>query len=53
MTGGVEGTNLEGKKEGNKKIQTNIENRMESLTRMFAAGKDLPAEEDTEEEEES
>ena len=51
MTSEVEETNLKGKREEAKKYQKGIEGRLESLTRMFAAGKDKQAEEDTEEEE--
>jgi len=51
MTSGAEGTNLKERKEEVQKTQMNIESRLESLTRMFAADKDTPAEEDTEEEE--
>jgi len=51
MTSGAEGTNLKEEKEEALKTQMGIENRLESLTRMFAADKDEQAEEDTEEEE--
>jgi len=51
MISGAEETNLKGKKEEAQKTQMSIESRLESLARMFAAGKDTPAEEDTEEEE--
>jgi hypothetical protein len=47
----VERTNLKGKREEAKKYQKGIDGRLESPTRMFAADKDTPAEEDTEEEE--
>ncbi len=49
-TGGVEETSLKEKREEGKKKQLGIEGRLESLAQMFAAGKDTPAEEDTEEE---
>ena len=51
MTSGAEGTKSRRKKEGAKEPQESIEGRLESLAQMFAAGKDMPAEEDTEEEE--
>jgi len=51
MTSGAEETNLKEKKEEVQKTPMSIESRLESLTQMFAAGKDMPAEEDTEEEE--
>ena len=51
MTNGAEETNLKEEKEEAPKTQMSIESRLESLTRMFATGKDMPAEEDTEEEE--
>jgi hypothetical protein len=51
MTSGAEETNLKEKKEEVQKPQKSIESRLESLTQMFSAGKDMPAEEDTEEEE--
>ncbi|GAJ00503.1 unnamed protein product, partial [marine sediment metagenome] len=44
-------TDLKEKKEEAQKTPMSIESRLESLTQMFAAGKDMPAEEDTEEEE--
>jgi len=51
MTSGAEGTKSRRKKEEAKKPQESIDGRLESLERMFATGKDMPAEEDTEEEE--
>jgi len=51
MASGAGGANLKEKKEEPQKTQMSIEGRLESLTRMFTAGKDTPAEEDTEEEE--
>ncbi len=51
ITSEVERTNLKGKREEAKKYQKGIDGRLESPTRMFAADKDTPAEEDTEEEE--
>jgi len=51
ITSEVERTNLKGKREEAKKYQKGIEGRLESPTRMFAADKETPAEEDTEEEE--
>jgi len=51
MTSGAEETNLKGKKGKDKKIEISIESRLESLSQMFAAGKDKQAEENNEEEE--
>ena len=51
MTSGVERTKSRRKKEEVKKPQTSIEGRLESLAQMFSADKDMPSEEDTEEEE--
>ena len=51
MTGGVERSNLKGERGKARKALTSIEGRLESLSRMFAADKDMSDEEDTEEEE--